>query len=160
MSNRSTVWTLLMAVTMVLSVACAGATRPPTSSATRPAAQSAAPPEERLSAPATSEAVPEQTAKKSALSNTLRWQTASEVDNFGFDVYRSDHEEGPFVRLTETPIPGSGTSDVPTKYEFSDDSIEPNKAYYYYVESISIGGERERFTPVFRSKPKSLDPPV
>jgi hypothetical protein len=53
-------------------------------------------------------------------SNTLRWTTASEVDNFGFDVYRSDEEEGPFVRLTASPISGAGTTDLTTKYAFED----------------------------------------
>ena len=86
--------------------------------------------------------------------NTLRWSTASEVENFGFNVYRGDSEEGPFVRLTEDPIPGAGTTDAPSKYSYADDTIDPRKAYWYYVESISMGGEIERFTPVFRAKPK------
>ena len=92
-----------------------------------------------------------------ALENTLRWKTASEVDNFGFDVYRADSEEGPFERLTEEPIPGAGTTDEPQQYVFVDDTIEAGKAYWYYVESISMSGVRERFTPVFRAAPKGGD---
>ncbi len=91
------------------------------------------------------------------LSNTLRWKTASEVDNFGFDVYRADSEEGPFERLTERPIPGAGTTDEPQQYVFVDDTIEAGRTYWYYVESISMMGVRERFTPVFRAKPKGTD---
>lgn len=86
--------------------------------------------------------------------NTLRWKTASEVDNFGFDVYRSESEDGPFERLTERPVQGAGTSDVPSEYSWVDTAIDPRRAYYYYVESISMSGERERFTPVIRAKPK------
>jgi len=89
--------------------------------------------------------------------NTLRWKTASEVDNFGFDVYRSDSEDGSFERVTERPIAGAGTSDLPQQYEWVDTRIDPRRAYYYYVESISMDGSRERFTPVIRAKPK-LDP--
>lgn len=88
------------------------------------------------------------------LSNTLRWTTASEVDNFGFDVYRADREEGPFARLTQEPIPGEGTTDVPTNYAYVDDTIEPDREYFYYVESISMDGRREHFTPVVRVAPK------
>src|SRR5262245_50115754 len=84
------------------------------------------------------------------LSNTLRWTTASEIDNFGFDVYRGDQEAGPFARLTQSPIPGAGTSDVPTNYQYVDDTIEPDREYFYYVESISMDGRREHFTPVVR----------
>ncbi len=88
------------------------------------------------------------------LANTLRWTTASEVDNFGFDIYRGDQKDGPFVRLTQSPIPGAGTSDVPTQYEYHDETIEPDREYFYYVESIAMDGRREHFTPVVRVAPK------
>jgi hypothetical protein len=91
------------------------------------------------------------------LTNTIRWKTASEVENFGYDVYRAEDEQGPFVRITDLPIPGYGTTDVPQSYEYSDEAISPNQAYYYYVESISMGGKRDRFTPVYRSQPKSTE---
>jgi hypothetical protein len=86
--------------------------------------------------------------------NTLRWSTASEVDNFGFDVYRGEAADGPFVRLTAEPIPGAGTSDLPSHYLWVDDTIAPDRDYYYYVESISMAGVRERFTPVLQAPRK------
>jgi len=86
--------------------------------------------------------------------NTIRWKTASEVDNFGYDVFRGDAEEGPFTRLNAKPIPGAGTTDETSQYAYEDSTIETGRAYYYYVESISMSGERERMTPVFRSRPK------
>jgi hypothetical protein len=86
--------------------------------------------------------------------NTIRWTTASEVDSFGFDVYRATKEDGPFECLNESPIEGAGTTDVPQKYAFVDDTIDPDQEYFYYVESISMSGERERFTPVYRAPPK------
>lgn len=89
--------------------------------------------------------------------NTLKWRTASEVENFGFDVYRGDLEEGPFERLTASPIPGAGTVDEPSEYSYVDSTIDPRRAYWYYVESIAFDGTRERFTPVFRAKPKLED---
>lgn len=87
-------------------------------------------------------------------SNTLKWSTASEVDNFGFDVYRGDAEEGPFERLTESPIEGAGTTDLTSSYAYEDTTIDPNREYFYYVESISLQGVREDFTPIIRAKPK------
>lgn len=91
------------------------------------------------------------------ISNTLRWSTASEVDNFGFDVYRGDSEDGPFERITETPLAGAGTIDTPSEYEFVDTTIEPGREYFYYVESISLAGVREQFTPIIRAKPKIVE---
>ena len=87
-------------------------------------------------------------------SNTIKWTTASELDNFGFDVFRGDTAEGPFKRLNAKTIEGAGTSDEPHDYRFTDDTIDPYRAYYYYVESISMNGERELFTPIGRAKPK------
>jgi hypothetical protein len=81
-------------------------------------------------------------------SRTIKWSTASEQDNFGFDVYRGESEEGPFVRLNAQPIAGAGNSDEPHHYRYVDETIAVDKAYFYYVESISMNGTRERFTPV------------
>jgi hypothetical protein len=118
-------------------------TPPPPAAAEAPASQ----------APAAAQA-PAAEPKAEHYENTVRWSTASEVDNFGYDVYRATSADGPFERLTRDPVSGAGTTDLPQRYSFVDDSIDPHQAYYYYVESISLSGERERFTPVIRAKPK------
>ncbi len=92
------------------------------------------------------------------LQNVIRWSTASEVDNFGFDVYRAEREEGPFTRITQQPVPGAGTSDEPARYEYTDTTIKPGIQYYYYVESISMSGVREKFTPTFKARIKGTLP--
>jgi hypothetical protein len=89
-----------------------------------------------------------------ALSNTIRWSTASESDNFGFDVYRAVDPEGPFERITADPLLGGGTTNVVRQYRFVDESVQAGQVYFYYVESISLSGERKRFTPVMRAGPK------
>jgi len=92
--------------------------------------------------------------KKAALENTLRWTTASEVDNFGFDVYRGESPDGPFECITEQPILGAGTIDTPSDYTYVDRAIDPRREYFYYVESISMNGERKMFTPIIRAPAK------
>lgn len=88
------------------------------------------------------------------IANTARWTTASEQNNFGFDVYRGDSEKGEFTKLTKEPILGAGTSDETHKYEYRDDAIDPCKEYWYYVEGITTSGAHEKFTPTFRAPPK------
>ena len=88
------------------------------------------------------------------LANTLKWTTASEVDNFGFDIYRSFSEDGPFERITNEPLPGAGTTDEPQSYVYVDEDIDPSRDYYYYIESISMGGVREVFSPVIQAPAK------
>lgn len=119
-----------------------------------PAAENANPAEAAPAADPTPAADTEPVAANTTLHNRVRWSTASEVDNFGFDVYRGDSEEGPFTRLTEEPIPGAGTVDEPQQYEWIDTTNDPTRGYYYYVEAISMSNQREPFTPVFFAKPK------
>lgn len=86
--------------------------------------------------------------------NTIKWATASEVDNFGFDVFRGENEEQPFEKINPEVIEGGGTVDEPRRYQFVDNTIDPHKIYYYYVESISMAGVREQFTPIGKVGPK------
>ena len=118
-----------------------------------PQTQAAPPPEEAAPQP---QAAPEPPAEPPAkpYANTLRWSTASEVDNFGYDVYRATDAEGPFERINGDPVASAGTIDVPQYYSYVDTAIDPYQTYYYYVESISFGGVRERFTPVITAKAK------
>ena len=88
------------------------------------------------------------------VTNTARWTTASEENTFGYDVYRGDSEDGKFVRITKKPVLGNGTTSETHKYEFVDDTIDPCKEYWYYVESISTSGEHEKFTPTFHAAAK------
>ena len=90
-----------------------------------------------------------QVAPELRVKNTAHWTTASEENNFGYDVYRGDSEKGPFVKLTKTPILGNGTTPETHNYAYADDSIDPCKDYWYYVESIATDGSREKFTPEF-----------
>ncbi len=92
--------------------------------------------------------------EKEPIKNSIKWSTASEQNNFGFNVHRGDSEEGPFQQLNKDPITGAGNTDETSVYQYDDLSIEPGKAYFYYVESISLDGVREKFTPIFKSKPK------
>lgn len=88
------------------------------------------------------------------LANTARWSTASEQNNFGFDVFRGDSEKGEFVKLTKEPIPGAGTTDETHDYSYRDDTIDPCKEYWYYIEQTNTNGTKEKISPVFRAGPK------
>jgi len=110
-------------------------------------------PAEPAPVPSASDAAPDQSADE-PLVNTLKWTTASEVENFGFEIFRGLSEDGPFEKITPDPLPGAGTTDEPQNYVFVDESIDPSRDYFYFIESISLGGVREKFSPVIRSPAK------
>lgn len=80
----------------------------------------------------------------------LKWTTASEVDNYGYFVHRGEAEAGPFKVLNARAMPGAGNSEVPSNYFYEDFDVEMGKTYFYWVESVSTRGEKEKFTPVIK----------
>ena len=75
---------------------------------------------------------------------TLFWRTESEVDNLGFDIYRSDSKDGPFVKVNTLRIPGAGTSGAPHEYEYVDKFVGEGQRYFYYIEDIDFSGIRTK----------------
>jgi hypothetical protein len=75
---------------------------------------------------------------------SIKWRTESEINNLGFDVYRSESLEGRFVKVNPAYIKGAGTDATPHDYNFIDESAVVGKTYYYYLETISFSGERDR----------------
>ena len=105
--------------------------------------------------PGPSDDAPEATeAEVEAPKNSLKWTTASEVDNFGFDIFRGVSKEGPFEKMTDDPLPGAGTTDEPQSYLWEDFEIEKGQDYFYYIESISMAGVREQFSPIIKAPAK------
>jgi len=67
----------------------------------------------------------------------LKWETATEINNYGFDIERSsnisDWNKIGFV-------PGHGTSTEIVNYQFVDSKIENCKTYYYRLKQIDYNG--------------------
>jgi hypothetical protein len=81
------------------------------------------------------------------------------VSNFGYDVFRAESEAGPFVKVNDRPVPGHLQPGSVQTFEYEDRAIDPRKDYWYYVESITLQGERVRFTPTLKAPAKSPGPP-
>jgi len=67
----------------------------------------------------------------------LRWKTNEESSTSGFRVYRSDREDGRFDAIGEDLIAARGAG---SSYEFRDDTIVPNRLYYYRLVEVEEGG--------------------
>ena len=85
---------------------------------------------------------------------TLRWTTASELNNLGFHVYRGLQKEGPYERITAERIEGAGSSTMPRTYTFSDVRLKNGLVYYYKLEDVSLAGVKEMHGPI-AAKPVS-----
>jgi len=76
----------------------------------------------------------------------VAWETATELNNLGFHVYRSDSVGGEKVRLTSGLIAGVGTGDG-RSYEFVDAGADPAATLYYWVEDVSTDFQTEQHGP-------------
>jgi M6 family metalloprotease-like protein len=79
---------------------------------------------------------------------TLSWQTASEIDNFGFEMEK-DTARVPqvFTAIPGSFIPGHGTTLVPHSYTFIDKDIAPGK-WAYRLKQIDLDGTIHLYDPI------------
>jgi len=78
----------------------------------------------------------------------LNWQTASELRNLGFHLYRATASEGLYERITSRPIPGLGSSPAGARYSYVDSGLAGGVTYYYQLEDIESTGKTKRHGPV------------
>ena len=97
------------------------------------------------------------TAEGGKKSVVLEWETASEIDNLGFNIYRSTEENGERVKINPQLIPtnvppgsifGSTYTFVDTGADLKQGQLIPNRTYYYWLEARDIFGGSEMYGPI------------
>jgi hypothetical protein len=79
----------------------------------------------------------------------IEWETANEIDNLGFRLYRTDDQRGELLSLTEDLIPSQAPgSPTGFHYEFVDRSAVPGVVYDYWLEDVDFYGFPIRHGPV------------
>ena len=78
----------------------------------------------------------------------VEWQTASELSNLGFDLYRGSSPVGPWARLNSSLIPGLGSSPEGRRYTWLDAGLSNGTLYYYRLEDVDASSVRTAHGPV------------
>jgi len=78
---------------------------------------------------------------------TLYWVTQSEIDNIGWNVYCNTENDFTTANKISNLIEGHGTTSEPHSYIYEDNSLEamPGDEYWYWIESVDLGGEVNHF---------------
>jgi hypothetical protein len=79
---------------------------------------------------------------------TLKWETAAETDNAGFNVYRAETENGEYIKINSELIPAQGSATQSASYQFLDKGLKNGKTYYYKLEDIDLNGTASMHGPV------------
>ena len=79
------------------------------------------------------------TAESQAGQVLVAWETLSEVDTAGFNLYRSLSEGGERTLLAAVPAQEPG-SPAGASYSYPDTNVSSSQAYWYWLEHVSLGG--------------------
>ncbi len=70
----------------------------------------------------------------------LRWATESELDNIGFELWRSTSREGDYTEIAF--INGNFTSNERIEYSFTDNQVSNENTYWYFLVDVDANGVR------------------
>ena len=81
----------------------------------------------------------------------LRWKTASEINNVGFEIWRA-LENGPFAKIasyeTDPGLQGAGNSNEENRYVFTDRMVESGRTYQYKLVDVDVNGQKTVHGPI------------
>jgi hypothetical protein len=78
----------------------------------------------------------------------IEWVTESEIENVGFNLYRSSTRDGEYIQINDSMVISEGSSLEGAAYQFFDEDVQNRKTYYYKLEDIDIYGVSTFHGPV------------
>jgi uncharacterized repeat protein (TIGR01451 family) len=78
----------------------------------------------------------------------VSWETAHEINNMGYYLYRAESPDGRFAKLTDKLIPGSEFSNLGQTYVYLDNDTRRGHLYYYRLVDVDTHGKRTAHGPI------------
>ena len=79
---------------------------------------------------------------------SVNWVTASEINTWGFHLYRSaDGSRTGAVRVTAMIIPGQGRGQGGAVYSWFDHDAQPGVTYSYWLQEVELNGSTHEYGP-------------
>ena len=89
---------------------------------------------------------------------TLKWTTESEIENLGFNIYRSTKSNVKFLIINDELIQGAGSSSSRHEYEYVDKGLTNEIKYWYKLEDVDYSGNTKLHEPVSATPMKKAAP--
>lgn len=81
------------------------------------------------------------------IDGSVSWETATEINNAGFNIYRSKREDGHYKKINGELIAANGGDTAGASYSY-EDTPPGHGAYYYKLEDIDTNGVSAMHRPV------------
>ncbi len=78
----------------------------------------------------------------------ITWTTEAEINNAGFNLFRTKAGDWEYVQINTDLIPAAGSPTEGSEYEFVDDDVQNRKTYWYMLEDIDFNGKATLHGPV------------
>jgi len=83
---------------------------------------------------------------------SLQWVTESEINNMGFEVFRSEEEDGTYnllsSYLSDESLQGYGNSSSKHVYKYTDETVMRDNTYWYKITDVDVNGIRVDHGPI------------
>ena len=77
----------------------------------------------------------------------ITWTTETEANNAGFNIYRSQQEDGEYIKINDTIITAQGDDTTGAEYSLTD-MPEQSGTYYYKLQDVNINGQTRFHGPI------------
>jgi len=78
----------------------------------------------------------------------LTWTTQTETQNLGYYIFRSETANGTKVKLNEEMIEGALNSETRNDYSYTDDNVEADTEYFYWLADVATDGAMHHYGPI------------
>ncbi len=78
----------------------------------------------------------------------IKWETATEIDNIGFNVWRSEGATGRYTKINNSILVSQGDAFRGANYSYHDTNVVPGRTYRYQLEDVEIDGTSALHGPV------------
>ncbi len=77
----------------------------------------------------------------------VTWRTVSEIDNAGFNLWRSETLDGPRTLVAYAPSQAPGAT-AGAEYLVADADVQAGHTYWYWLEDVALSGATSMHGPV------------
>jgi hypothetical protein len=81
----------------------------------------------------------------------LKWETASEIDTAGFNIYRAASADGEYKKINGALIPAKGNATEGAAYRYVDWATD-DITYYYQLKDVDMSGLETMQQPTVKAK--------